>query len=200
MEASSGHEALLASIHQSAIATVVTNPRLPDNPICDVNAAFERLTLYSAAEINGRNCRFLTGPDSEPEASETLGRAVAEARPVLTEILNYRRDGSTFRNAVMIAPLFGDDGAVLHFIGSQVEVKPSGPDARMIVARRRLKQPTERQQQVLKLMAKGFLNKQIAWELGIAEKTVKMHRAALLHQLQVRSSAEAIRLAIEAGF
>jgi DNA-binding NarL/FixJ family response regulator len=49
-------------------------------------------------------------------------------------------------------------------------------------------------------MARGLLNKQIAWKLGIAEKTVKMHRAALLSQLEVRGSADAIRLAVEAGF
>ena len=48
-------------------------------------------------------------------------------------------------------------------------------------------------------MANGLLNKQIAHELGIAEKTVKMHRALLLDRLGVRTSAEAIRLAVEAG-
>ena len=200
MEASPGHEALLTSIHQSSIATVITNPRLPDNPICDVNTAFERLTGYSASEIKGRNCRFLRGSDSEPEAVETLRRAIAEARPALTEILNYRRDGTPFRNAVMIAPLFDPDGSVRYFIGSQVEVPSNGPEDRMAAALRQLEALTARQQQVLKLMARGLLNKQIAWELGIAEKTVKMHRAALLAELQVRSSAEAIRLAIEAGF
>src|SRR3712207_228286 len=200
MNASLGHERLLASIHQSSIATVITNPRLADNPIVDANAAFERLTGYSAAEIKGRNCRFLRGSDSEPEAVETLRRAVAEARPALTEILNYRRDGTPFRNAVMIAPLFGADGSVRYFIGSQIEVRPEGTDSRAETSRRRIEMLTPRQQQVLKFMAKGLLNKQIAWELSIAEKTVKMHRAALLEQLQVRSSAEAIRLAIEAGF
>jgi DNA-binding NarL/FixJ family response regulator len=52
---------------------------------------------------------------------------------------------------------------------------------------------------VLELMARGLLNKQIAWELKISEKTVKMHRALALERLGVRSSAEAIRLAVEAG-
>jgi DNA-binding NarL/FixJ family response regulator len=48
-------------------------------------------------------------------------------------------------------------------------------------------------------MAKGLLNKQIAYELGIAEKTVKMHRSLLLERLGVQTSAEAIRIAVEAG-
>jgi hypothetical protein len=57
----------------------------------------------------------------------------------------------------------------------------------------------QRQREVLAGMANGLLNKQIAHELGIAEKTVKMHRALLLERLGVRTSAEAIRLAVEAG-
>jgi DNA-binding NarL/FixJ family response regulator len=48
-------------------------------------------------------------------------------------------------------------------------------------------------------MARGLLNKQIAFELGISDKTVKMHRAALLSALDARASADAIRLAVEAG-
>jgi DNA-binding NarL/FixJ family response regulator len=56
-----------------------------------------------------------------------------------------------------------------------------------------------RQRQVLQLMTQGLLNKQIAWELKIAEKTVKMHRALMLERLGVQTSAEAIRIAVEAG-
>ena len=49
-------------------------------------------------------------------------------------------------------------------------------------------------------IAAGRLNKQIAYELGLSERTVKMHRAAVLAALGVKSSADAIRLAVEAGF
>ena len=56
-----------------------------------------------------------------------------------------------------------------------------------------------RQRQVLHGMARGLLNKQIAWELKISEKTVKMHRALMLDRLGASTSAEAIRIAVEAG-
>jgi DNA-binding NarL/FixJ family response regulator len=48
-------------------------------------------------------------------------------------------------------------------------------------------------------MARGLLNKQIAWELKLSETTVKMHRSLLLEQLGVETSADAIRIAVEAG-
>jgi PAS domain-containing protein len=41
---------------------IVTDPRLPDNPIVFANPAFLALTGYEAAELLGRNCRFLQGP------------------------------------------------------------------------------------------------------------------------------------------
>jgi DNA-binding NarL/FixJ family response regulator len=44
------------------------------------------------------------------------------------------------------------------------------------------------------------LNKQIAYELDLNERTVKMHRTAVFRALDVRTSADAIRIAIEAGF
>ncbi len=48
-------------------------------------------------------------------------------------------------------------------------------------------------------MATGLLNKQIAYRLGIAEKTVKMHRSLMLDRLGGLTTAEAIRVAVEAG-
>src|SRR4051812_14498302 len=99
---------------------VLTNPRRPDNPLEVVNAAFCALTGYSEAEIVGRNCRFLAGEDTEQAATEQLRVAVRSRQPVLTEILNYRRDGTAFRNGVMIVPIYGRDGDVAWFLGSQV--------------------------------------------------------------------------------
>lgn len=186
-------------IEESAIAAIVCNPRLKDNPIIACNDAFVALTGYSRAEVVGRNCRFLAGAGTEDEPKETLREAIRTRRPVLVELLNYRKDGTPFRNAVMIAPVFDRAGEVEFFLGSQMEV-PSAPGSRAASARARIAALSKRQQQVLAAMAAGKRNKQIAWELGLAERTVKMHRAAVLRELDVRSPAEAVRIAIEASY
>jgi len=59
---------------------------------------------------------------------------------------------------------------------------------------------TEREVQVLRLVAAGRLNKQIAMELGIVEKTVKVHRGRGMQKLGLRSVAELVRLADKLGF
>jgi PAS domain S-box-containing protein len=196
------HEQLLDSIAISPIATVITNPRRPDNPLEVVNPAFSALTGYREEEIIGRNCRFLAGKATEPWITERIREAVRSRQSVLVDILNYRRDGTPFRNGVLVTPLFDEEGGLTWFLGSQVEL---GPDHEpQFVARRTravalVKTLPERRMQVLTLMARGLLNKQIAWELKLSETTVKMHRSLLLEQLGVETSADAIRIAVEAG-
>jgi PAS domain S-box-containing protein len=190
-------------IHTSPIAAVISDPRQADNPIVNCNEAFLALTGYSREEIIGRNCRFLAGPDTEPELSQMLRDGIAAAQPVMVELLNYRKDGSRFRNAVMVAPIFGKDGELEFFLGSQVEVAESDTleaDAKRREAREKIETLSDRQRQILVEMAAGKLNKQIAWELGLSERTVKMHRSAVIKGLDVRTSADAIRIAVEAGY
>ncbi len=192
----------LSFVNNSPIPSVISDPRMPDNPIVACNAAFCELTGYPPEEVVGRNCRFLSGPATEPWLTEEIRRGVLEHRPVLVEILNYKRSGQPFRNAVLVAPVYDDQDILLYFIGSQVEIDAdaSGPSSmRRIRAAEMVKALSPRQGQVLKLIANGKLNKQIAAELDLSEKTVKMHRAILMDRLSVHTTADLIRLAIEAG-
>lgn len=188
-------ESLIAS---SKVAAVVSDPRQPDNPIVACNEAFMQLTGYPKEEILGRNCRFLRGERTEPEQTAMLREAVAESRPVMVELINYKKDGTAFRNAVMIAPLFDEKGELAYFLGSQMAIDDSGA-SRHEQARALVEGLSRRQRQILEALAKGRLNKQIAYELDLTERTIKMHRAAMLRALGVRTVAEAIRIAIEAG-
>ena len=190
-------------IATSPIAAVISNPRLPDNPIVECNDAFVALTGYQSSEIIGHNCRFLTGAGTEPWLKEMLRNGIRRRQPVMVEILNYKKDGTPFRNAVMVAPIFDAAGELEYFLGSQVEIADDiarANDERREVAHDRIAALSRRQREVLLELAAGKLNKQIAFELGLSERTIKMHRAAVFKSLGVRTSADAIRLAIEAGY
>ncbi len=189
-------------IADSPIASVISDPRLPDNPIVACNAMFCELTQYGPEDILGRNCRFLSGPGTEPWLTEAITSGVRDHRPVLVEILNYKRDGTPFRNAVLVAPIYDDRDMLLYFLGSQVEMPDGGPGpstTRRIRAAEQVMRLSERQRQVLKLASDGLLNKQIAGVLNLSEKTVKMHRSILMERLGASSMAEMIRIAVEAG-
>jgi PAS domain S-box-containing protein len=186
-------------ISSSTVAAVVSDPRLTDNPIIACNQAFLQLTGYPRDEILGRNCRFLRGAQTEPEQTAMLRDAIAAMRPIMVELINYRKDGTPFRNAVMIAPLFDDEGELVYFLGSQMAIDDGGA-SRHERARQLIEHLSPRQRQILEALAQGRLNKQIAYDLDLTERTIKMHRAAMLRSLGVRTVAEAIRIAIEAGF
>ena len=188
-------------IATSPIAAVICDPLRPDNPIIDCNTSFLGLTGYARDEVIGRNCRFMRGADTDPGQTENLRAAIHDRRPILEEILNYKKDGSPFRNAVLIAPIFDDKGQLQYFLGSLMEVDdPLLGRNRRAQAMGKVSALTKRQQEVLIQMAAGQLNKQIAYNLGLSERTVKMHKAALQKALGASTSADAIRLAVEAGY
>jgi PAS domain S-box-containing protein len=189
-------------VHAASVAAIITDPRLPDNPIVDCNDRFLKLTGYGREEVVGRNCRFLVGPETDPARRRMLRDAIETQRPIIVELLNYRKDGTPFLNSVMIAPLYDSGGSLVGFVGSQLEVltdESAFVSAREQLARGLVARLSPRQREVLSRLAEGKRVKQIAHELGLGERTVKMHRAAMLKSLGVRTNAEAIRLAVRAG-
>ena len=107
---------------QTRMAMCVTDPNLPDNPIVYVNRAFEELTGYAEAEIVGRNCRFLQGERTEPAALAELRQAIAAETVCILEILNYRKNGDAFWNALHIGPIYDEKGKLRFYFGSQWDV------------------------------------------------------------------------------
>ena len=110
------------AVEQTRMALCVTDPHRPDNPIVYLNQAFVELTGYSREETLGRNCSFLQGPDTDPAAVARIRRALGNREVRVIELLNYRKDGSTFWNSLHVGPIFDDDGRLTHFYGSQWDV------------------------------------------------------------------------------
>jgi len=111
-----------AAVRATRMPMVITNPRLPDHPIVFVNDSFCRLTGYSREEIVGRNCRFLQGPDTDPADVIRLREAIAAPRSIEIDIRNYRKDGTSFWNRLLMAPVYDARGALAYFFASQLDV------------------------------------------------------------------------------
>ncbi|MCW2248641.1 PAS domain S-box-containing protein [Azospirillum fermentarium] len=134
---------LLAIIDACPISISVADAQQPDTPLIYVNRRFQGLTGYEPADILGRNCRVLQGPDTDPEAVAAIRRAVAAGDRIDTRILNYRKDGTPFVNGLLLAPIRGGDGAVTAYIGFQSDVTE---DAR--------REEAERQRQRIEVMGR----------------------------------------------
>lgn len=110
------------AIGASTIPIVIADPFTKDLPVVFVNAAFLAMTGYEEHEVLGRNCRFLQGPETELAHRSAIGSALASHTAISQEILNYRKDGSTFWNELHVAPMYGDDGTLLYYIATQIDV------------------------------------------------------------------------------
>ncbi len=110
------------AIESATNGIFIIDARLPQRPIIYVNPAFEELTGYQAADILNSSCDILYGPDTDPNAVETLERALAEGVGCEVVLLNYRKDGSTFWSELHLAPVEDSDHRISHFVGIQSDV------------------------------------------------------------------------------
>ena len=111
-----------AAIEMTRMPMVLTDPNQPDNPIVFVNGAFLDLTMYREEEVLGRNCRLLQGEQTDPATVAELRAAVAEQRAVAVDILNYKADGRPFWNGLFAGPVFDQDGKLLYWFASQMDI------------------------------------------------------------------------------
>ncbi len=101
---------------------LITDATKADHPIVYASPGFERLSGYPAAEVLGRNCRFLQGPGTDPASRMKLREAIRKAQACTVELLNYRKDGTAFWNLLAVSPVTDPGGRVTHFVGVQTEV------------------------------------------------------------------------------
>ncbi|MDY6961115.1 MAG: histidine kinase dimerization/phosphoacceptor domain -containing protein [Pseudomonadota bacterium] len=110
-----------AAFKATRMPMIITDPRQDDNPIIFSNRAFSELTGYSQQELVGRNCRLLQGPQTDPAAVDAIRDSVSSGRDLSIDILNYRKDGSTFWNALFVGPVRNKEGEVIYFFASQLD-------------------------------------------------------------------------------
>ena len=107
---------------ESDMALSLVDPSLPDQPLVHVNDAFCALSGYEREECIGRNCRFLQGRLTRDSEVAAIRTGIATERFVLTRLLNYRRDGRFFDNALQLGQLRDVRGEVRFLFGLQWDV------------------------------------------------------------------------------
>jgi len=112
-------ELALIAVERTQMPMVVSDPRQPDNPIVLANQAFIELTGYAPDEIVGRNCRFLQGPGSDRVEVAKMRAAIAEERDITVDLINYRKNGTSFWSEIYVSPVHDDDGQLLYYFASQ---------------------------------------------------------------------------------
>ena len=110
------------AIEAASQGIVITDPTRKDNPIVYASPGFTRLTGYEAGEIIGQNCRFLQGPTTDSTQAAVLRAAIREERACEVELLNFRKDGTSFWNSVAVTPVRDAEERVTHFVGVQTDV------------------------------------------------------------------------------
>ncbi|XP_024962687.1 phototropin-2 [Cynara cardunculus var. scolymus] len=100
---------------------VITDPRLPDNPIIFASDSFLELTEFTREEILGRNCRFLQGPETDQGTVDKIRAAIREQREITVQLINYTKSGKKFWNLFHLQPMRDQKGELQYFIGVQLD-------------------------------------------------------------------------------
>ena len=114
---------LLGSVVENATFGVsIADMRRDDYPLIYVNEAFSEITGYPKDKAAGFNCRFLRGPDTDPNTTAEIARAIREGRSFTCELVNYRLNGERFWNRLTIYPFGGKPGKPDFYVGNQVDI------------------------------------------------------------------------------
>jgi PAS domain S-box-containing protein len=111
-----------AAVKTTRMPMIVTDPNAADNPIVFANPAFINMTGYGWDELIGRNCRLLQGADTDMDTIAEVREAITQRRETSVEVLNYKKNGSAFWNALFISPVYDNEGRLIYFFASQLDV------------------------------------------------------------------------------
>jgi PAS domain S-box-containing protein len=116
--AASNSRLLVAAVEGAPVAYAMADALQRDMPLVYVNEHFVALTGYEAKDVIGRNCRMLQGPQTDSRDVDRIREAIRRAQPLYVELLNYRKDGQSFWNGVLLRPIRAANGTVTHFVAT----------------------------------------------------------------------------------
>lgn len=113
---------LVDAMNSLTVSIIIVDAIKPDQPIEYVNPCFTSMTGYTADEAIGKNCRFLQGPGTSTKSVATIRAALSRQQSINIELLNYRKDGTTFWNRLVIDPVFNHEKRLVRFVGVLTDV------------------------------------------------------------------------------
>jgi PAS domain S-box-containing protein len=115
-------ESVVVNANDAVLITEAEPVNLPGPRIIYANEAFTRTSGYSLEEIVGQTPRILQGPDTDREPRDKIRAALERWEPVEVELLNYRKDGSTFWVELSIVPVANESGWYTHWVSIQRDI------------------------------------------------------------------------------
>ena len=117
-------ESVAVHANDAILITEAEPINLPGPRIVYANEAFLRTTGYSSEEIMGQTPRILQGPETEREPRDKIRTALEKWKPVQVELLNYRKDGTSFWVELSIVPIANEKGWYTHWVSIQRDITP----------------------------------------------------------------------------
>lgn len=173
------------AIERTRMPMVVTDTTAPDNPIVLANRAFLALSGYGADEVLGRNCRFLQGPDTDALAVAAVREGIAREEDVNVELLNYRSNGQPIWVQLHLSPIHDDDGRLVYYFGSQLDVTQRKKVEALEASERRLLKEVDHRAMNVMAIVEGIVR------LTRAESSL-LYAAAVQRRVQALARAHVI--------
>ena len=112
----------VSMVNQIDEGILVVDANQKDMPIIFANKGFYKITGYESNEIIGKNPRFLKGPETNINAAHMISDCIRNKKNGSVNVLNYKKDGSTFWNHFSISPIIDNLGNVTHWIGIERDI------------------------------------------------------------------------------
>jgi PAS domain S-box-containing protein len=151
---------LLQSLEQSNVALTISRVD-GDWEILYANQKFLVETGYALDDVIGRNCRFLQGEGTDPNTVKLIHDMLVAFKPLDTQILNYKKDGTPFWSRLRLAPVFDEQKQPIAFIGQQLNIT-------------QIKEANLLEQERQKIEALGRMTGNISHEIKNALQPIKL--------------------------
>ena len=127
-------DSVIGSVETMRICVAISDMRIAGNPLIYVNQAFCQVTGYTKAEVHGRNCRFLQGPESQVASVAQIIEAQRQGADVVVKITNYKRSGETFDNLLSLRSVHDTNGVYRFCIAVQMDASAGTGELELLKA------------------------------------------------------------------